>query len=629
MAPGVASEGFAGWVEQLADPLRAKRAYWHLVLTGPAARPAVRAGLGHANADVRAYCAQALDRLVDEASFPDLVQLLDDPDARVRWHALHALACDRCKETACRPSKAEVLGPAIRCLRDDPSRHVRAVAAEVVGRWVHEDEAAATALVAARDRDPAPAVRKKAGCYAPGGTIHRKTAPRPRSGWPSDDARVVDTAERWPARSAHGVGPTPSPLRTCPSRGLGNGEGESALKVPATQACSRVTSLGDGGTARRLAMTKQGSFKRAVRQRARQSGLRYTEARAVLEQGRMSPFALTRPVDHAALQAHLEARYGIRITSMAPIDDDPATRPRGSWPGHYPWTLIVRRQDGRPWVARVFSSPADKVSRVEGDAEILRFLAAHDFPAERLAHDEPVSVLGGSGVIVTDYVDGGRPTNAHGGVESPALHHELASILGRLHTLPAAGGAVARDGGSEEHDGGFYVGRPKQDLAAAMTFLVSVEDSVAPEGREKFEWLRDQVENADDAEGLPEALTHGNYHAWAAVGPPGDVVIVGWAGSGRGPRLPALAWLLRTAAEGRPDSVEAVVRGYREHVQLTGEELDRLPGVLNMRALWLACLEYREHVRAGHTPTLDEGWTGWRPEQGDRIAAQAIAALRS
>lgn len=298
--------------------------------------------------------------------------------------------------------------------------------------------------------------------------------------------------------------------------------------------------------------------------------------------------------------------------------------------GHYPSTLLVKRKDGPAWVARVFSSPADKVSRVEDDADILRFLASHDFPAERLAHDEPVSVLDGGGVIVTEFVEGGRPTDALGRVESPAVHYELASLLGRLHTLPAAGGAVARDGGSEEHDGGFYVGQPKQDLAAAMSFLVSVEDAVAPEGREKFEWLRDQVENADDAEGLPEALTHGNYHAWAAVGTPGNLVIVGWAGSGRGPRLPALAWLLRTAAEGSADYVDTVVRGYREHVELIDEELDRLAGVLNMRPLWLACGEYRAYVRKGHTPTLDEpSWVSWRPAHGEQLAAQAIASFRS
>src|SRR5205823_56982 len=190
------------------------------------------------------------------------------------------------------------------------------------------------------------------------------------------------------------------------------------------------------------ATTKRGSFKRAVRQRARESGQRYTEARAALAKGK-SEEPLTRPFEHAALKAHLEAHYGIRVTSMAPIDD-PGSRPRGSWDGHYPSTLLVKRKDGPPWVARIFSSPADQVSRVEGDADILRFLATHDFPAERLAHDGPVSVLNGGGVIVTEFVEGGRQNS------TPAVHHELASLLGRLHTLPAAGGAVARDGGSED-----------------------------------------------------------------------------------------------------------------------------------------------------------------------------------
>jgi Ser/Thr protein kinase RdoA (MazF antagonist) len=372
-------------------------------------------------------------------------------------------------------------------------------------------------------------------------------------------------------------------------------------------------------------MTKQGSFKRAVRQHARRSGQRYTEARADLELAGRQPFVHTRPFEHAALTAHLEAQYGIRITSLASIDDDPNTRPRDSWPGHYPGTLLVKREDGSPWIARIFSSPADEVSRVEGDAEILRFLAAHNFPAERVAHDEPVSVYDGSGVIVTEFVEGGRPD-----ARATAVQHELGSLLGRLHTLPAGGGAVARDGGSDESPGGFHVGRPKEDLAAAMNFLVSVEDAVAPEGREGFELLRDRVENADDAEGLPEALTHGNYHAWSAVGTPGSLAIVGWAGSGRGPRLPALAWLLTTAAEGDPAFVDAVARGYSEHVQLTDEEVERLPGILGMKPLWLACIEYREAVRSGHTPTLDEGWPSWgvdRSERSRRIAARAIAAF--
>lgn len=373
-------------------------------------------------------------------------------------------------------------------------------------------------------------------------------------------------------------------------------------------------------------MTKQGSFKRAVRQHARRTGQRYTEARADLEIAERQAFVHARPFEHAALTAHLEAQYGIRITSLASIDDDPKTRPAGSWPGHYPSTLLLKRKDGPPWIARIFSSPADRVSRVEGDAEILRFLAAHNFPAERLAHEEPVSVFNGSGVIVTEFVEGGRPA------DTPALNRELGSLLGRLHTLPAAGGAVARDGGADESGGGFHVGRPKEDLAAAMSFLVSVEDAITPEGRVGFEMLRDRVENADDAEGLPEALTHGNYHGWSAVGTPGNLVIVGWAGSGRGPRLPALAWLLTTAAEADLTLVDAAVRGYSEHVQLTDEEIDRLPRILNTKPLWLACIQYLQSVRNGHTPTPDDGWPSWdvdRTEHSGRIAAHAIATLHS
>ena len=138
-----------------------------------------------------------------------------------------------------------------------------------------------------------------------------------------------------------------------------------------------------------------------------------------------------------------------------------------------------------------------------------------------------------------------------------------------------------------------------------MSFLVSVEDGVGVEGQELFEYLRNQVEIADDAEGLPEAFTHSNYHTWAAVGAPGNLAIVGWAGSGRGPRLPALAWLLRSASEVGPDHVDAVMHGYREHVRLTTEELHRLPRVLNMRPLWPACLDYRESIRYGNMPS----WT--------------------
>ncbi|XOV90622.1 MAG: HEAT repeat domain-containing protein [Pseudomonadota bacterium] len=161
-------------IEQLAIPHRAKRAYWRLVGAGSRSLPAVRRGLSSAEGDVRMHCARILDHIVDEDSIDELVKLLDDPDPRVRVHALHALACDRCKDNACRPAKDPVLPKAIDALLEDPDAHVRAMAVEVVGRWMHTDEDAVMALEAARDQDDAPAVRKKAGWYAPGGTIYRK-----------------------------------------------------------------------------------------------------------------------------------------------------------------------------------------------------------------------------------------------------------------------------------------------------------------------------------------------------------------------------------------------------------------------------------------------------------------------
>ena len=170
-------EDLAGWVEVLADPLRSKRAFWHLVLSGPAALEPAKAGLTHDNPDVRRHCARILDHLADEDAFGQLAGMLSDPDSRVRSSALHALACDRCKTDSCRPDKAMVLGPALSLLAEDPDKYVRALAIEVVGRFVHTDLEARAGLIRARSEDPEPSVRKKAVWYAPGGTIFRKTMP--------------------------------------------------------------------------------------------------------------------------------------------------------------------------------------------------------------------------------------------------------------------------------------------------------------------------------------------------------------------------------------------------------------------------------------------------------------------
>ncbi|MEW2513336.1 hypothetical protein [Streptomyces sp. NPDC046870] len=52
------------------------------------------------------------------------------------------------------------------------------MAVELVGKFTHTDARAVAALPTSHARDASPAVRRKAGWYVPGGTIHERTAPR-------------------------------------------------------------------------------------------------------------------------------------------------------------------------------------------------------------------------------------------------------------------------------------------------------------------------------------------------------------------------------------------------------------------------------------------------------------------
>jgi HEAT repeat protein len=175
---GFTSTGNKALVSCLGDPQRAVAAYHELLRRGQDAMGAIRAGLQHEDPAVREGCCRLLDHLVDTDPMGQLIAMADDPDARVRIAAFHALACDRCKGDTCAPGAGQVLEPALRHLAADPDPHVRAMAAELAGKFAHTDGRAVTALQTAHAQDPSPAVRKKAGWFTPGGTIYQRTAPR-------------------------------------------------------------------------------------------------------------------------------------------------------------------------------------------------------------------------------------------------------------------------------------------------------------------------------------------------------------------------------------------------------------------------------------------------------------------
>jgi len=263
------------------------------------------------------------------------------------------------------------------------------------------------------------------------------------------------------------------------------------------------------------------------------------------------------------LPAHLEDRYGIRVAATARLDGG---------------VLRIDRHDGPPWVARL-ALAARPPQRTEGDAEVLRFLERQGFPAERCAHPEPVSTLGGRAILVTRYVEGRRATS------TPATRRRLGALLGQVHALPTEPGPTERPAGSLHHLPD-YEGLPEQDLAAAAALLADLVGRVPARYQQVHASLQELLANGDGGRGLPESFIHPDPVRGNVIDTSDGPVLIDWTGAGRGPRLASLAALLGTVG---PKQVDDVMAGYRAHTELTAEELDRVEGLLWVRPLWLAC----------------------------------------
>lgn len=329
-------------------------------------------------------------------------------------------------------------------------------------------------------------------------------------------------------------------------------------------------------------MTKDASFKKAVRRHAEETGQRYTEA--LTDLAGLGARMHHEPAPERLL-AHLRDRYGIAPVAATKLSV------------HKTYVFRIDRDNGGPWIARAFP-PARPRAGVAGDAAILGFLEQQDYPAERLAADDAVSDFDGSAVLVTRFVEGPQLPNG------PAKFAMMGELLGRLHALPHDESA-ARPGGASGEDPS-REGTPRQDLLAALSFLDAVDTKVPAAERERFEKLRDKVRSADDGHGLPEGLLHGNLlHApdHAVLTEQGPVAI-NWKASGRGPRFADFAYLIWGTGSWNPRRpnqacIDAAVNAYRRHVEPTTDELDRLEALMYIRTLYLACFGYRRALTDG------------------------------
>jgi len=209
------------------------------------------------------------------------------------------------------------------------------------------------------------------------------------------------------------------------------------------------------------------------------------------------------------LATHLQERYGIEVAAVGALDLG---------------VFRVDRHDGPSWVARVF--PVDRpVADVEAEAELLKALEESGFPAERCAHDEPVSGLDGQGVLVTEFVVPATPLKP--GRSAPLL----GGMLGALHSRPAT---RFRSGGAWHHLS--FSGGPREEIAAAGELLDDSVGRVPARQLAMFDRLREAVDRADDCDDLPHAFVHPDFVPANAIPTPDErLVLVDWTGAGRGP----------------------------------------------------------------------------------------------
>jgi Ser/Thr protein kinase RdoA (MazF antagonist) len=274
--------------------------------------------------------------------------------------------------------------------------------------------------------------------------------------------------------------------------------------------------------------------------------------------------------DPEALRVHLAERYGFLAQTQFTFDQD---------------VVLMRRDDGPSWVARVF--PAERpIAAVKGDAEILNWLAARGYPAERCADPEPVTVLDGQPVLVTEIVTSVPRAARRAAIKDAGGIRGLGELLGKLHTLAPTTDPdhpTNRPGGAWHH---MADGAPADELSVARRWLDEAEEQASGRDLPHFRDLSDALDAIDACQGLPEALIHPDFVLANVVATPEPgMVLVDWAGAGRGPRLWPLAFLLW--AEGAKDlrRVDLALSGYRRRVQLEDAELERLEATIAARPL--------------------------------------------
>ncbi|GLV60167.1 hypothetical protein KDH_69890 [Dictyobacter sp. S3.2.2.5] len=278
--------------------------------------------------------------------------------------------------------------------------------------------------------------------------------------------------------------------------------------------------------------------------------------------------------------------------------------------------------DGTRQILRVVTDP-DKSAFFEL-ARLLQFFEQQGYPAERIiltiGQTATASVEGWQLLMTTFLV--GAPLEY-----TPSAFRLLGGAVGRLHALkPALTYNPPRAGML-----------PSNELAFAQRQLDAVAALVPPVYIPQFDLLEEALSSLDRGTHLPTTLIHNDCHPFNAVMmAPGHVSLLDWEGSGLGPAVLDVAFLLSNCDGKAPwfpleaddpfhpntRLLHAVIEGYCQYYQLTTAELDYLVDAIRFRSLVFGACSFAAAIAQQQNAGFSQWW--WtRYRAVDEIADQA------